>query len=64
MRGSLWCGQRPVSADGAPIVSKVPQFADNLWVHGGHGSLGFKFSCGSSQVLAWLMSEVRRVRVR
>lgn len=59
LKGSLWCGQRPVSADGVPIVSPVSEAASNLWVNGGQGSMGFKFSCGSAQILAWLVSEVR-----
>jgi D-amino-acid dehydrogenase len=49
-----WCGLRPMSADGVPIIggTAVP----NLLVNTGHGHLGWTMSAGSGQLLADLMS--------
>lgn len=67
--GSLWMGRRPVSADGVPIVSRLAlphqrgsaaAAASNLWVNAGHGTLGFKHSCGSAQVARATQWRARR----
>jgi len=49
-----WCGLRPMSADGVPIVG--PTAISNLWVNTGHGHLGWTMAAGSGQLLAELMS--------
>jgi len=50
-----WCGLRPVSADGVPIIGPTP--ISNLWVNTGHGHLGWTMAAGSAQLLADLVSE-------
>ena len=48
-----WCGLRPMSADGVPIMGSTP--ISNLWVNTGHGHLGWTMAAGSAQLLADLM---------
>jgi len=50
-----WCGLRPVSADGVPIIgaTSIP----NLMVNAGHGHLGWTMAAGSAQLLADLMCD-------
>jgi len=50
-----WCGLRPMSADGVPIIGPTP--ISNLWVNTGHGHLGWTMAAGSGELLADLMSE-------
>jgi D-amino-acid dehydrogenase len=50
-----WCGLRPMSADGVPIIGATP--ISNLWVNTGHGHLGWTMAAGSAQLLADLMSD-------
>ena len=50
-----WCGLRPMSADGVPIIGRTP--LPNLWVSTGHGHLGWTMAAGSGQLLADLMSD-------
>ncbi len=47
---SFWCGLRPMTPDGTPIVgaSTVP----NLWLNTGHGTLGWTMAAGSARVVA------------
>jgi D-amino-acid dehydrogenase len=49
-----WCGLRPLSADGVPIIGPTP--ISNLWVNTGHGALGWTMAAGSGQLLAELLS--------
>lgn len=51
---SFWCGLRPMTPDGPPIVgaTSVP----GLFVNTGHGTLGWTMACGSDRVLADIMS--------
>jgi D-amino-acid dehydrogenase len=51
---SFWCGLRPMTPDGTPLVgrSTVP----NLWLNTGHGTLGWTMAAGSGRVLADLIS--------
>lgn len=51
-----WCGLRPMSADGVPVIGPTP--LSNLLVNTGHGHLGWTMAAGSAQLLADLMSEV------
>lgn len=48
-----WCGLRPMSADGVPIIG--PTRLSNLLVNTGHGHLGWTMAAGSAQLLADLM---------
>ena len=51
---SFWCGLRPMTPDGPPIVgaTSVP----GLYVNTGHGTLGWTMACGSGRVLADIIS--------
>lgn len=51
--GTAWCGLRPMSADGVPIIGATP--LPNLFVNTGHGHLGWTMAAGSAHVLADLM---------
>ena len=48
-----WCGLRPMSADGVPIIGPTP--LPNLWVNTGHGHLGWTMAAGSAQMLTHLI---------
>ncbi len=49
-----WCGFRPVSADGVPIIGKTP--IANLYLNTGHGPLGWTMAAGSGELLAAVVS--------
>ncbi|WP_372002512.1 D-amino acid dehydrogenase [Tistrella mobilis] len=51
---SFWCGLRPMTPDGTPIIGGTKY--RNLWLNTGHGTLGWTMSCGSGRVLADLIS--------
>ncbi len=51
---SFWCGLRPMTPDGPPIIG--PTRYGNLFVNTGHGTLGWTMACGSGKVLADIMS--------
>jgi D-amino-acid dehydrogenase len=53
-RASFWCGLRPMTPDGPPLIG--PTRYRNLWLNTGHGTLGWTMACGSGQVLADLMA--------
>lgn len=46
----FWCGLRPMTPDGTPIVGRSP--VSNLFLNTGHGTLGWTMSAGSARVLA------------
>lgn len=50
----FWCGLRPMTPDGPPIVGPTP--VDGLYLNTGHGTLGWTMACGSGRVLADLIS--------
>ena len=52
--GRPWCGLRPMTPDGVPIIGVTR--IGNLWVNTGHGPLGWTMAAGSGQLLADLMS--------
>ena len=51
---SFWCGLRPMTPDGPPIVgaTSVP----GLYVNTGHGTLGWTMACGAGRILADIVS--------
>ena len=49
-----WCGFRPMTPDGRPIIGRTP--IENLYLNTGHGPLGWTQACGSGQALAHLMT--------
>lgn len=51
---SFWCGLRPMTPDGPPIIGATP--LDNLFVNTGHGTLGWTMACGSADVIAAMVS--------
>lgn len=53
-RASFWCGLRPMTPDGTPVLGRSP--IDNLWFNTGHGTLGWTMAAGSGAVLADLLS--------
>jgi D-amino-acid dehydrogenase len=53
-RAGFWCGLRPMTPDGPPVIGRTKY--QNLWLNTGHGTLGWTMSCGSGRVLADLVS--------
>ena len=53
-QAKFWCGLRPMTPDGTPIVGRSP--IANLFLNTGHGTLGWTMACGSGRVLADLIS--------
>jgi D-amino-acid dehydrogenase len=51
---SFWCGLRPMTPDGPPIVGAAP--IAGLYLNTGHGTLGWTMACGSGRVLADIVS--------
>jgi len=49
-----WCGLRPLSVDGVPIIGRTP--VGNLWINTGHGPLGWTMAAGSGKLLADLLT--------
>lgn len=48
-----WCGLRPMSMDGMPIIG--PTSISNVFINTGHGHLGWTMAAGSGRMLADLM---------
>lgn len=48
-----WCGFRPMSADGVPIIGRSR--ADNVFLNSGHGHLGWTMAAASGRLLADLI---------
>jgi D-amino-acid dehydrogenase len=53
-KATFWCGLRPMTPDGPPVIGRA-RYA-NLWLNTGHGTLGWTMGCGSGRVLADLLS--------
>ncbi|MDE2376366.1 D-amino acid dehydrogenase [Bradyrhizobium sp.] len=53
-RATFWCGLRPMTPDGPPVIG--PTRYANLHLNTGHGTLGWTMACGSGRVLADLLS--------
>jgi D-amino-acid dehydrogenase len=54
-KATFWCGLRPMTPDGPPIISgskKIP----NLYINTGHGTLGWTMACGSGKIMADIIS--------
>nr|WP_027166781.1 D-amino acid dehydrogenase [Mesorhizobium sp. WSM3224] len=51
---SFWCGLRPMTPDGPPLIGQSE--VANLYLNTGHGTLGWTMACGSAKVLADIMS--------
>ena len=53
-QASFWCGLRPMTPDGTPIVGATP--IANLMLATGHGTLGWTMAAGTGRVIADLVS--------
>ncbi|AID33095.1 D-amino-acid dehydrogenase [Mesorhizobium sp. USDA 4775] len=51
---TFWCGLRPMTPDGPPLIGRTE--LSNLFLNTGHGTLGWTMACGSAKVLADIMS--------
>jgi D-amino-acid dehydrogenase len=49
-RASYWCGLRPMTPDGTPVIGRTS--IPNLFLNTGHGTLGWTMACGSGHVIA------------
>jgi len=57
-QASFWCGLRPMTPDGTPVLGGVEGLG-NLFLNTGHGTLGWTMATGSGRVLADLVSGKR-----
>jgi D-amino-acid dehydrogenase len=53
-KAEFWCGLRPMTPDGTPVMGPTPY--RNLFLNTGHGTLGWTMACGSGRVLADMVS--------
>ena len=53
-RAEFWCGLRPMTPDGTPVVGATP--VPNLFLATGHGTLGWTMAAGTGRVLADVIS--------
>jgi D-amino-acid dehydrogenase len=53
-KAEFWCGLRPMTPDGTPIVGPTP--LTNLLLATGHGTLGWTMAAGTGRVIADLVS--------
>jgi D-amino-acid dehydrogenase len=51
---TFWCGLRPMTPDGPPLVGRTE--LSNCYLNTGHGTLGWTMACGSAKVLADIIS--------
>jgi D-amino-acid dehydrogenase len=53
-RAEFWCGLRPMTPDGTPVIGATP--VTNLFLATGHGTLGWTMAAGTGRVLADVIS--------
>jgi D-amino-acid dehydrogenase len=53
-KAEFWCGLRPMTPDGTPVLGGTP--FKNLYLSTGHGTLGWTMACGTGRVMADLIS--------
>jgi D-amino-acid dehydrogenase len=53
-RAEFWCGLRPMTPDGTPVIG--PTRYPNLCLATGHGTLGWTMAAGTGRVMADLVS--------
>ncbi len=53
-RAEFWCGLRPMTPDGTPVIGGTKY--SNLFLATGHGTLGWTMAAGTGRVLADLIS--------
>ena len=49
-----WCGLRPATPRGTPIIGATP--IANVFLNAGHGALGWTLACGCAQIVTDLVS--------
>jgi D-amino-acid dehydrogenase len=47
---SPWCGMRPATPRGTPVLGATPH--SNLWLNVGHGALGFTLALATGRIVA------------
>ena len=53
-QAEFWCGLRPMTPDGTPVLGGTPY--PNLYISTGHGTLGWTRATGTGRVMADLIS--------
>ena len=53
-KATFWCGLRPMTPDGTPIVGRTPY--SNMMLATGHGTLGWTMAAGTARVIDDLIS--------
>jgi D-amino-acid dehydrogenase len=53
-QATFWCGLRPMTPDGTPVIG--PTRFGNLYLNNGHGTLGWTMACGAARILADMIS--------
>jgi D-amino-acid dehydrogenase len=53
-KATFWCGLRPMTPDGTPIVGRTPY--PNMLLATGHGTLGWTMAAGTARVIDDLVS--------
>ncbi|TNC50519.1 D-amino acid dehydrogenase [Rubellimicrobium rubrum] len=53
-QAAFWCGLRPMTPDGTPVIGRTP--VPGLLLNTGHGTLGWTMAAGSGRVLADIVS--------
>ena len=53
-KATFWCGLRPMTPDGAPIIGPTP--VQGLLLATGHGTLGWTMAAGTGRVIADMVS--------
>ncbi len=53
-QAEFWCGLRPMTPDGTPVIGPTP--IGNLFLATGHGTLGWTMAAGTGRVLADVIS--------
>ena len=53
-KASFWCGLRPMTPDGTPIIGATPY--PNLHLGTGHGTLGWTMAAGTGRLMADLLT--------
>jgi D-amino-acid dehydrogenase len=53
-KATFWCGLRPMTPDGPPVIGATRY--SNLHLNTGHGTLGWTMACGSGRALADMIS--------
>ena len=53
-RADFWCGLRPMTPDGTPLIGATP--IANLFLATGHGTLGWTMAAGTGRIVADVIS--------